>query len=77
MPKLSVAASPRFVIRKSVISEEFLRLEYKDELKINWTTDKKLASPYASKYSAKANLDTLRKNFEIPLTIVVEQLIIS
>lgn len=75
MPKNTVLSpSPRFVVRKAIILDEYMRLEYVKELKINWTNDKKLASPYTSKYAAKNHLRNLRQNFEIPDTIIVEQM---
>ena len=69
--------SPRFIIRKAIVSNEFMRLEYKDELKINWTKQPELASPYSSKYAVKMHLKTLRQNFEIPESVIVEPMIIS
>ena len=78
MSKNIVASpTPRFVIRKAVISNEYMRLEYQNELKLNWTTEPKLASPYSSKYAAKNHLKTLRGILEIPETVVVEPVIIS
>ena len=78
MSKTTAASpSPRFVIRKAVISNEYMRLEYKDALKLNWTTEPKLASPYLSKYAAKNHLKILQGILEIPETIVIEPVIIS